>query len=358
MCFLLFAAFTLYLSSHAFDSPTLQDTGLYGQADVRGVGLVLMLFVSVLLHEVGHAVIARRLGGKVDEIVIGPVGGLTAVHVPYEPQSELVALMAGTLVNAAICLAAAFSLAVGPDSVELFKMLNPLTLGSLQAGEASSISGALKVVFWINWMLILVNLIPAFPFDGGYSLRALLSMLWPELDARQSRITICRVGMVISVVLLLLASYSMLQSSVQINLNEPRPLDPQLTWFALMLLSIYIFFIARREGLQPSEQEEHEDTVFGYDFSQGYTSLERSSRKPHRAGEHVEGVVPPANIIGRWLEKRRAVHRQREIAQEIEDERRVDEILSRLHERGMRSLSPEDRALLDRVSKRYRSRQG
>jgi hypothetical protein len=86
--------------------------------------------------------------------------------------------------------------------------------------------------------------------------------------------------------------------------------------------------------------------LFGYDFSQGYTSLERSTTR------HEAQVGP----ITRWIQRRRQARFQRQREVEAEEERRVDDILVRLHTHGIDSLSDEDRSLLKRVSARYRQR--
>ena len=89
-----------------------------------------------------------------------------------------------------------------------------------------------------------------------------------------------------------------------------------------------------------------EDEVFGYDFSQGYTSLERSTE-----------VTPPRpGMFSRWLQAMRESRTRRRRAQEAAEDRQVDDILSRLHRDGYDSLTPAERALLKRVSARYRGR--
>ena len=325
----LFAAFAIFLSPSSPEPHWL--------AHSRGISITVIVFVSVLLHEIAHVVIARRLGGIADEIVLGPLGGLSPIRVPYEPHSELVAIMAGTLMNAAICFVCALSLALSADGINLPEMLRP-TLSGMQTHEPLTLEPLLKLIFWINWSLILVNLLPVFPFDGGRSLHAVTAFFWHELDPRLSNATICRLGKVVAALFFVLACI--------------RYTDPG-TWLALTLLSIYIFFYSRREEIQQAEVDHDDDTVFGYDFSQGYTSLERSLEDD---GEERESTSQPG-LIARWLEQRREAKRIREREQEADDERRVDEVLERLHLHGMRSLSQNDKALLDRVSKRYRSRQ-
>ena len=123
---------------------------------------------------------------------------------------------------------------------------------------------------------------------------------------------------------------------------------------ALTLLAIFVFFSARREELQLADVEANDEHVFGYDFSQGYTSLEGSSEADD---EDSTPSAAQASALSRWWDKRRAARERRLYEQEADDDRRIDEILSRLHLRGMHSLSHEDRELLQRVSQRYRSRQ-
>ncbi len=95
-----------------------------------------------------------------------------------------------------------------------------------------------------------------------------------------------------------------------------------------------------------------DDAVFGYDFSEGYTSLERSQAQSEAGEEEDEDSGP----LERWLDTRRQSRRQRQEQLEAEEDERVDEILARVHERGIESLSDEERMLLQRVSRRYRTR--
>jgi Zn-dependent protease len=346
MFFLLFAVGALYLT-YLTSLPDVK-TSLgehYVQPAWWGICCVVTLLVSILLHETGHIVVARRLGGNGDEMVIGPLGGLNAVRVPFEPQSELVALMAGTLVNAFICLIAALLLAITRTPADLVQLLNPMSTEHLTA-DAAPLVIICKTVFWINWLLILVNFLPCFPFDGGRSLRSALMFLWPELDSRQSVITVARLGRVIAALLIVVALFLLGVETYDAAIVPP--------WFALTVLSIFVFFCAKCEEYQLSEEEAEDDKVFGYDFSQGYTSLERSVKRED-TGEHPD--PKPGNAFARWMERRRVERERAQLEKDADDERRVDEVLSKLHEGGMQSLSHEERQLLQRVSKRYRSRQ-
>ena len=87
--------------------------------------MVGVLLVSVTLHEVGHALAAIRVGGKVDAIVLGPVGGLISPRVPDEPEIHLFVALAGPIVHLLLAVVAAIVLAVAGNT-QLVGLLNPL----------------------------------------------------------------------------------------------------------------------------------------------------------------------------------------------------------------------------------------
>lgn len=336
MFFLLFAALTLYLGWHYARA---QEDRFLGWLALFSL---LILLVSVLLHEFGHYWSAVRMGGGTDQIVLGPLGGLVPVRVPYEPQSELVAILAGPLVNlivALLCLAALLGYqqthGVVPRS-SVLGLLNPLR-PPLPLGQPAVLAPTiwLQLTMWINWVLFLVNLVPAFPFDGGRALLALFAMRPQAPATRRPVLIVSAIAKVVAIGLLIVAWFVR---------NESDPVIP--LWFALVLLSIFLFFSARvEEGQQ--EADELGEELFGYDFSQGYTSLERPE-------VHEPSIPGP---LSQWRERRRQERLKRQQAREAEDDRRMDDVLARLHETGMENLSAEDRALLNRVSARYRSRE-
>jgi Zn-dependent protease len=301
-----------------------------------GIAFVMILLVSVLLHEIGHVVATRRLGGIADEIVLGPLGGLSGVRVPFEPQQELLALLAGPLVSCFLCICVGGLLALShqlkPGS---FLVWNPLMSTSLTSGEPLLVVG--RLLFWVNWSLALVNLTPAFPFDGGRILRAALTFFWPEVDHKAATLIVARLSMALAVLTLIGACLTITSES-------------HTTWFALTLLSLFVLFSARREEQQCLNPEAGDEGVFGYDFSQGYTSLERSVES--------RAARTDVNTIARWIDRRREMREQRQRELEAAEDLQVDEILARLHQHGIESLSEQDQAVLQRVSQRYRSRPG
>jgi len=334
MFFLVFAAFTLYLSW--LDANAL--TGTSGDA-WTGLVCILILLLSVAIHECGHLLVASRLGAHLDEIILGPLGGLGPPPTAIEPQSELVAVSAGPLANLGVCFTTAFCLALqdgAQQDVSVLGLMHPFSPRGILVGDPLVVG--MKITFWVNWLLILVNLIPAFPFDGGRALRAALMLINPNLDGPRAVAVVARVAKITALGLLLVA---------WLTINE-NPTYPLQTWFALVLLSIFVFFSAKKEEAMALHSQ-LEDALFGYDFSAGYTSLEHS-------GPPLISTKPVTGPLVRWWKRRQELRAQRRRETEQQEECRVDQILSQVHERGLGSLSTEERDLLKRVSARYRNR--
>ncbi len=135
------------------------------------IGLVLTLFFCVLLHELGHALSARRYGVNTVDIILSLIGGVARlVRLPEKPWQELVVAVAGPAVNLLIALLISIFLWV-TDNFHL--------------PYSSVIDGRnfLQLLVFANLTLVIFNLVPAFPMDGGRMLRALLNMKLTRLRA-------------------------------------------------------------------------------------------------------------------------------------------------------------------------------
>ena len=324
--FLLFGAVTLLIAWQQ------ERGGIAGNlTGLAGLSLLILL-AGVVVHVLGHCFAVSRQGGYVERLTIVPWGDLGSIRLPLDPRAEFVALLAGPLANLLVCLVLTPAILVASDGA-FPALMHPLAPSTLTSGAVWVV--ALKLGFWINWLLALVNLLPAFPFDGGKACVAALATMWPAWTRRQAVSTVARVARFAALALVVLTFFAW-------SYNDTW-LVP--SWFAMLLLSIFLFFSANQEEAR-QEDEESDDLLFGYDFSQGFTSLEQS----------VDPPQPTSGPIGKWLDNRREQRRLRQQESEAEEDRRVDEILQRLHANGIDALSPEDRALLKRVSARYRSR--
>ena len=138
----------------------------------------LMLFGIVLLHEFGHALACRQVGGSVDRILLWPLGGVAQVRPPQRPTAQLWSIVAGPLVNLVLVVPA---------------MLLWLLLPEAMLGE--DLTHALTSFVVINLALFVFNMLPIYPLDGGQVLR---SLLWFIIGRERSLLVAAGLGLVAS----------------------------------------------------------------------------------------------------------------------------------------------------------------
>ncbi len=152
------------------------NQGLEAKQILMHIVFVLTLFVCVLLHELGHSLAAIRLGGKVQSITLLPIGGMANItEMPEEPKKEFLMSAAGPLVN--IVIAAALWIYLSVTSVDPRE---------LEYGVITS-DNFIVMLMAANIFIVIFNLIPAFPMDGGRLFRSALS-------TRMSRIKATRIA--------------------------------------------------------------------------------------------------------------------------------------------------------------------
>ena len=148
--------------------------------------LMLGVFFCVLLHEFGHAMAARQFGIRTRDIILLPIGGVARLEkLPEKPLQELWVAIAGPLVNVVIAA-----------------MLIPINAALIVKTSLDQVAGVVITNFWfqllmMNVMLVLFNLIPAFPMDGGRVLRALLALIMPY---EKATLVAVRIGQLFAVV--------------------------------------------------------------------------------------------------------------------------------------------------------------
>jgi Zn-dependent protease len=314
---------------------------------VDATWIMSLLFLSVLLHELGHCAGARYADGDAHQVLLWPLGGLASIDVPHTPRANFIATAAGPAVNLLLC-AASFALFGYLTNWTLRPTWNILPLKDYgwyplrlsEGGEILLYNWAGEMVreprlgikllawlFWLNFGLFMLNVcLPGFPLDGG---RMFQCALWPRLGFRQSMQTAIYFGFVTAIVLAL----------VSIVANE----------LLLFFLAFFIGVTCRQQLI--ILETGAEDSLFGYDFTQGYTSLERDEQRAQQPRRRRP------NFIQRWLQRRAARRLQRETEQREAEERRMDELLEKVQREGLQALNDEERRFLKRVSDRYRNRQ-
>ena len=282
-----------------------------------------VLFASILIHEFAHVFAARMTGGYADEILMWPLGGLAFANAGRSMRSRILTPLAGPLSNLAVCVCV---LAPVVHSGKFAAAINPhtYTLHSLQL-DSLGLESLCILVFVVNWLGVLLNLVPVYPLDGGQVLRVLLAT---RLGSRTATDISLRVGVAMGVLGLIGGLF--LDSS------------------AVVAVGAVVLLLNRQESIRFQLEDVYDDSFMGYDFSQGYTSLEQS------AGGKPEAVP---SMLQRWRERRRLEKDQREQARAEEESQQVDQILQKLHESGDTSLTDSERRILKNASDRLRNRE-
>ncbi len=187
--------------------------------------LVLILFLCVLLHELGHALGAKKVGIKANDIIISPIGGLARIEsMAQYPKKELFIALCGPMVN--------FVLAIVLFIYLYFIQGQQMSFDPFATMDFISIPALLYYLLFINTLLFAFNLIPAFPMDGGRILRALLSMKYSSVKATFIASVI---GKLLAVGFFILAFFT--------------------RYYVLIVMSIFIFTMASTEYAVLRRQE-------------------------------------------------------------------------------------------------------
>ncbi|HBN79116.1 MAG TPA: hypothetical protein DD473_25535 [Planctomycetaceae bacterium] len=288
------------------------------------IALTGIFLFSTLLHELlGHVLVARSTGGDGSEIMLWPFGGLATVRPANTFKSQFLTAAGGPFTNFMICLVLLPPLLAISGGSEAF---NPFVL---PVGEFTAKWGQelIILIFFVNWALTIVNLLPIYPLDGGRMVEACLI----GQGTATERKTIClKIGTVAAIIF---SAIGLMTDNV---------------WIVFLASTLLVMNIL--EGVSVQYGEVYDDSFMGYDFSQGYTSLEKSVDTTHK---------PARKSFWERRRERREQEKAKVLAeQRRRDEEHLDELLAKVHQQGMNSLTAQEKKFLERKSKTMRTKNG
>lgn len=315
--------------------------------DQMGTALVtaLVLLLSVIAHEIGHLFALANLGGTTHRIVLTPWGSNSEIEMPQSPWSQLIVSVAGPFVNLGIFLFTA-SLLMQTNISQMSELIQPLSPQKFDA-SAGAVS-LFKIAAWINFYLLMINLIPCFPFDGAQIVRSSLNLM--HLNASKIR-TECAimvlgngVGMATFGLSLFLLDY------------DRGPIQP--IWFYVMAAGIGLYFAARYSFEIETKKtfDEYGNQTWNFNHLAADAAFYGVSEdyQLHLGDPSDEDMISQSQ----WMTEKQEA-RQRELQErEYLEDRKADEILQKIHigGQGIQGLSEDERAILNRVSDRLRRR--
>jgi Zn-dependent protease len=300
----------------------------------------LVLLISIVIHELAHVFAISNLGGHVNNLVFMPWGGNSDFVYPKGGQARAVVHLAGPFANGMIFLFG-MALLVQSEHSTLGHLINPLQPHWFNATDWRV--SLIEIISWVNFQLMLVNLLPCFPFDGAAFIRSMVSSLNVDLPRYRVETGIKLIGTATAFAFMGMAWFMRNYESPP---GTSSLFDP--AWLPLLACGIALFFSARYS--LNVETTTSPDSSWDEMREVEYDSIYSES-------SYFDFTDETENIAySQWLVEKQESRRESEIRREEDEDRRADEILKKLHTDGLKSLTDEERSVLDRVSSRIRQR--
>lgn len=280
--------------------------------------MAAILFMSVLLHEFGHCFGCRSVGGRADDILMWPLGGLAFCAPPKRPWPEFVTVACGPLVNVVLA-ALAYAALLAFAATEMPVTLHPFQPYTSTRYLFTGVTALLADVFVVNYMLLLFNLTLAFyPYDGG---RLVQIVLWVKMGYVRSMRVATTIGIFAAGVVIVLGFITQ----------------------QTMLVAIAIFGLItcfqQAQTLRAGNADDQEDGVYAPTFS---------------TRSNDEHVTQKRGWLATWKAKRSRQKREANAAETVALETEVDRILDKVRAHGLHSLTKAEQKTLQRATDRQR----
>jgi stage IV sporulation protein FB len=282
--------------------------------------LSMALWIAILVvHEMAHCISARRMGGHADEALLWPMGGLTAPETPHRAGAQFAATLAGPGINFFLTVGAAFGVYAFTPITSMHGLgshimipLDPLH-GSLFPDAKWGWADPAFYFWWvfaINYRMLLLNLLPIHPLDGG---RLLQSVLWPMLGHFRSMMIETTVGMAASIAIGLVSLAT--------------------GYWSMAACMMFCFYQSYHRRVLLNEGAD-EDWRESFDFGSSLFADEKPRRK---------------RLSRRVIRKARRIAMQEKAVRD-----RIDAILAKVSSQGMTSLTWIERRNLRKATQRHR----
>lgn len=304
-----------------------------GSGLVEGLAWLIVLGVALGLHELGHVLGARQLGLVRQGTILWPLGDMNRPTGSMLSRDQALVALAGPAASLAVALTVFVSLSMARVGMQL----DPFggASGGVPLGPGAEPLPAFSLLWWMgclghaSWLIGLANLIPALPFDLGVAVRTWQRSSYRDTDlspylARASAVVLGLAGL------------------FRVYFAKPGGLS-------LIAVAIALEWMVRWEARVAEEGGGVGEGLFGYDFSQGYTSLESSTPAVQSRRE---------SALTRWHRRRAELRRRRLEARAAAAEARLDEILDKILREGRGSLTIEEERFLVAQSQSKRARRG
>lgn len=325
--FLLFLAFIFCLDSSSFFSGgnSILSTAMATAA---------VLIISVVVHELAHIFAIHNLGGAVNRVLFMPWGGNSSFVYPQPKSAQLIANLAGPFVNFVLFSFGAILLIQSSD-ISLKEIIHPFRPHRFMTSDMPT--SLIKIGTWVNFQLLVANLIPCFPFDGAVALRTMFQWFYSSIPHYRIESAIRVAGTAVAFTFVGFAWF--------LRDYQTGPVDP--IWFVLLASGIGLYFAAGYSF----DRETQEDSN---PWNEAHTALGLS--------DSFSADNPSFSIFGdtddpeysRWLLEKQEARIQDEMQRELRETELADGVLEKLHRHGIESLSSEEKLLLQRVSERLR----
>ena len=285
----------------------------FGSTVIMRVQSVAMLFGVVLLHEFGHCFAARSVGGEANDILMTPLGGLAMTMAPRRPWPTFVTVAGGPAVNVIICLICGIALYV---ILGIFP-LGPWTFGKIVPRDPGwfTISSYLFWIYAISWFLLVFNLLPVYPLDGGQLLQ---SVLWKPMGYYKSMLITVNIGIVGAVLMGMVG---------------------------LATLSVFLIFIAAFCFLNSFHTRVHLKAEGPWGFTEEESGDYSAAYEPQ---------TPKKSRFTQWRLKRARKRAMQEAQDERAEQAKIDAILAKVSANGMHSLNWLEKRTLKKATERQR----